>query len=668
MAPLNVEDQEIIDAERDASPERWADWRRREADERHNAHMKEEEEEQHNAHLKEEVEEYHQREEEEQQNTRLHEELDGHLARHNDNRGSVSSVSSYTTRSTRRPSAFLRTTSTQVERDVFAYLERHPTAIQRMQEHRLQHSETVGTTRSRAKRELPDFGGGKPYPPPLPDREEYVTEFNGYDDPEHPQNWPFKTKLIISSILILSSITATLASSIFSPTAMLIERDFNVGQEVTVLGTSLFVLGYALGPCVWAPLSELYGRRVPTILAAFMFGVFEIGVSTAKDIQTVMICRFFSGFAGSAALTMCPSVFADIYSNKVRGVAIALFSATVFNGPLLGPMLGGFISKDQSLGWRWTQYIPAIMAFSSAALALFFQRESYGPVILVNKAAELRRLTKNWGIHAKQDEVEVDFNELITKNIGRPFRILFTETIVLLITIYMSFLYGILYLSLTAYSIVFGQVHGFSLGVAGLPFMGLVVGVSIGLGVILITNKSYVKKLDANNNVPVPEWRLAPAMLGGISFAIGLFWFGWTGYTNTIPWIVPTLAGIPLGLGIYLCFISLLNYILDAYLMFAASAVAANTIMRSLFGAVFPLFATYMFDGLGVQWAMTLLGCVAALLTPMPFIFYHFGKRIRATSKFAPAPDVEQDKQRDEESRGASDGSTEKKEDEKKDE
>lgn len=218
---------------------------------------------------------------------------------------------------------------------------------------------------------------------------------------------------------------------------------------------------------------------------------------------------------------MCPSVFADMFSNRTRGVAIAIFSATVFNGPLLGPMLGGFISKNDNLGWRWTQYIPAMMAFTAAILAFFFQKESYGPIILVNKAAELRRLTKNWGIHAKQDEVEVDFNELITKNIGRPLRILFTETIVLLITIYMSFLYGILYLSLTAYSIVFGQVHGFSLGVAGLPFMGLIVGVSIGLVPVLLNNRSYVKKLDKNNNVPVPEWRLPPAMVGGISFAIG---------------------------------------------------------------------------------------------------------------------------------------------------
>ena len=120
---------------------------------------------------------------------------------------------------------------------------------------------------------------------------------------------------------------------------------------------------------------------------------------------------------------------------------------------------------------------------------------------------------------------------------------------------------------------------------------------------------------------------------------------------RSTPWIVPTLAGLFLGFGIYTVFLQCLNYIIDAYLMFAASAIAANTIMRSTFGAVFPLFATYMFNGIGINWGCTLLGCVAALFIPMPFVFYFKGKTIRAKSKFAPAPDIKQDRQRDEESK-----------------
>jgi DHA1 family multidrug resistance protein-like MFS transporter len=108
-------------------------------------------------------------------------------------------------------------------------------------------------------------------------------------------------------------------------------------------------------------------------------------------------------------------------------------------GPLLAPFIGGFITTSE-LGWRWTEYISSFMGFLSFALLLLFMEETYPPVVLINKASELRRRTKNWGIHAKQEEIEVDFKELIVRNISRPMRILFTEPIVLLITLYMSFI------------------------------------------------------------------------------------------------------------------------------------------------------------------------------------------------------------------------------------
>jgi len=171
---------------------------------------------------------------------------------------------------------------------------------------------------------------------------------------------------------------------------------------------------------------------------------------------------------------------------------------------------------------------------------------------------------------------------------------------------------------------------------------------------IVFDNPRYTKKLEANNNIPVPEWRLPISMVGGVTFTIGLFWFGWTGYTGHIHWIVPVLSGVFIGFGIFTIFLSLLNYIVDAYLMFAASALAANTFMRSIFGGVFPLFASYMYKGMGIQWANTMLGAIAAVLIPMPVFFYLYGKRIRAKSKFAPAPDIAMDKKRDEEARIAS--------------
>ncbi|KAI5292748.1 hypothetical protein KEM55_007542, partial [Ascosphaera atra] len=303
------------------------------------------------------------------------------------------------------------------------------------------------------------------------------------------------------------------------------------------------------------------------------------------------------------------------------------------------------------LGWRWTQYLTAIMESSAFALDVLFLSETYPPIILVDKAAELRRRTKNWGIHAKQEEIEVDLRELCSKNFSRPLRILFTEPIVLFVTIYMSFIYGLLYLFLTAYPMVFQKVYGMNKGVGGLPYFGMIIGMIFGGLSIILYQPVYSRKLRANNNVPIPEWRLPHVMAGGFAFSAGLFWLGWSGYTGKVHWIVPTLSGLLSGFGLLCIFLQLMNYIIDAYLVFAASAIAGNTMLRSMAGAVFPLFATYMFDGMGIEWACTLLGCVAALLIPIPFILHVWGAQIRSKSKFATSfgnPEKREEAQEDE--------------------
>ncbi|KAF2866758.1 major facilitator superfamily [Massariosphaeria phaeospora] len=514
---------------------------------------------------------------------------------------------------------------------------RHPTAISRIETQRTQHSGTVGAgLKSRqSKRPLPGFGAGKPYPPPLDDREKYVVEFDGHDDPLHAMNWPFRKKLLTAAMLGFTTLTSAFGSSIFSAATRVIATDYGVGVTVGVLGTSLYVLGFATGPIFWAPFSELKGRRLPLVIASFGFSVFSIGVATGKDLQTILICRFFSGFFGACPLTCVAAVFSDMFDNRTRGMAITIFSMTVFTGPLLAPFIGGFIVMSH-LGWRWTEYIVAMMGFLAFGLNLCFLSESYPPEILVEKAKELRRRTKNWGIHAKQEEIEIDVRELLEKNFSRPIRMLFTEPIVLLLSVYMAFIYGLLYLFLTAYPLVFQGVHGMNLGVGGLPFFGMIIGQLLAGTLIFIRQPGYQKKLAANNDVPIPEWRLPEVILGGACFAVGIFWFGWTGYKESIHWIVPTLSGLLIGFGLLSIFLQALNYLVDAYLMFAASAIAANTFLRSLCGAAFPLFAQQMFNGMGINWAATLLGCIAVVLIPVPVWFYLRGGKIREKSAYAP--------------------------------
>ncbi|KAH6605039.1 major facilitator superfamily [Trichoderma cornu-damae] len=518
-------------------------------------------------------------------------------------------------------------------------LERHPTALSRIATQRSQHVNTVGgsiRTESRAsRRPMPAFGGGKPYPPLLPAQEEYVVEFDGPNDPLHAQNWPIRKKILTSAMLAFTTVTATFTSSIFSSASSTVAAKFDVDVEVGILGTSFYVLGFAFGPTFWAPLSELKGRRLPIVVSIFGFSLFTIATATAKDIQTILICRFFAGFFGACPLAVVAAIFSDMFDNRTRGTAIAIFSMTVFTGPMLAPFIGGFI-VDSYLGWRWTEYLSAILGFAAFVLDLFFLSESYPPVILIGKASELRRRTKNWGIHAKQEEIEIDFGELVGKNFTRPLRLLFTEPIILLLSIYMSFIYGLLYLFFTAYPLVFVGVHHFNSGQSGLTFFGMIIGELIATLTIILQVPWYNRKLAANNGIPIPEWRLPNMMAGGVAFAGGIFWFGWTGYKESIHWAVPAVSGILTGFGLMSIFLQALNYIVDAYLMFAASALAGNTFMRSLFGAAFPLFGRQLFNGLHIQWASTLLGAVALALAPIPFVFYLYGAKLRERSKIAP--------------------------------
>lgn len=205
------------------------------------------------------------------------------------------------------------------ERDDAAGLERHATALSRIQTGRSQQNFTVGgglrsrTTTRESKKPLPAFGGGKQYPPMLPARDEYVVEFDGPEDPLHAQNWPLmRKKMPVAVTLGFVTLTAAFGSSIFSAAIGSVAQQFGISGEVGILGVSLYVLGFATGPIIWAPMSELYGRRYPLIISSFAFSIFNIAVAVAKDVQTIFICRFFGGFFGACPLTVVGAVFADM--------------------------------------------------------------------------------------------------------------------------------------------------------------------------------------------------------------------------------------------------------------------------------------------------------------------------------------------------------------------
>ncbi|KAF2723957.1 MFS general substrate transporter [Polychaeton citri CBS 116435] len=462
-----------------------------------------------------------------------------------------------------------------------------------------------------------------------------LVDWDGSDDPDNPMNWPTSRKWAITLSLGMMTFSVTFASSVFSAATVPTAIQFGVSQEVMVLATSLFVLGFAWGPICWGPLSELYGRKVPLFGGYFCFFIFAIPVAVAENLQTIMVCRFFGGLFASAPLAIIGGTLADFFDPIDRGVAIAVFSSATFIGPAMGPVMGGFITMSH-LGWRWTQWIELIMAVLFWTIGLFIYPESYAPVILQRRAKKLRYQTRNWAIHAAADEKEVDLREITEKYLLRPFIMLFLEPILVLITVYMALIYGILYLFFEVYPISFQEERGWNMGVGALPFISILVGVLCGALFISIMTRTRFQRKTKQAGTIIPEERLIPMIVGGALLPAGLFWFAWTSSPHITPW-PQIIAGAPIGMGIMMIFMQGLNYIIDVYKTNANSGIAANTFARSWVGAGFPLFATGMYHNLGIPWATSLLGFLTAALFPVPIIFYIYGARIRKLSRYSPS-------------------------------
>ncbi len=275
---------------------------------------------------------------------------------------------------------------------------------------------------------------------------------------------------------------------------------------------------------VWGPFSELYGRMLPLFTSFAIFAIFQVPVAVAQNLHTILICRFFGGLFGCAPLAIVGGALADFWGPVDRGIAICVFAAATFIGPVAGPIVGGFITMSY-LGWRWTAWITLIMAALFGTIALIFVPETYAPVILQRRAKKIRYETKNWAVHAKADESKVEARDIIVKYLFRPLTMLVLEPILVLLTLYMALIYGILYLFFTAYPISFQEERRWNAGVGALPFLGITIGVLIGGNIIAyVTKTRFALKLKQQGKV-VPEERLPPMIAGAVFLPCGLFWF-----------------------------------------------------------------------------------------------------------------------------------------------
>jgi MFS family permease len=385
-------------------------------------------------------------------------------------------------------------------------------------------------------------------------------------------------------------------------------------------------------------LSELFGRQFLFFTTYAALTAFNAGTAGAQNAWTLIILRFFAGSFGSSPLTNAGGVIADMFPAKQRGIAMALFAAAPFLGPVIGPIVGGFLGMNG--GWRWVMGFLA--AFSGAVwiMGSLLIPETYAPVLLRRRAEKLSKLSgKVYRSKVEIDQGKISLKESFKVALSRPWILLFREPIVFLLSLYMAIVYGTLYMMFAAFPIVYQGGRGWNQGVGGLAFLGIMVGMLLAVMYTLWDNKRYIKTQEKHNGFAPPEARLPPTLIASVTIPVGLFWFAWTNYPS-IHFMASIAAGVPFGFGMVLVFLGIMNYLIDAYTIFAASVLAANSVLRSCFGAVFPLFTSYMYQNLGIHWASSIPAFLALACVPFPFLFYKYGAAIRTRCKFAAQSDA----------------------------
>ncbi|KAG6916739.1 hypothetical protein DXG01_005559 [Tephrocybe rancida] len=485
------------------------------------------------------------------------------------------------------------------------------------------------------------------------DKFEETTKDNGHEDdwesdPENARNWPLRRKWTAVGIIALYAFFAPMTSSMMAPGLEDVAIKYHIkSTAVKSLTLSIYLLSFALGPLVLAPISEMYGRAWVLNIGNLFSLAFTLGCAFAPNTGALIGFRLLAGFSGSAPVSCGGGSMGDLFSERERASAMAVYSLGPLIGPVVGPIAGGFIA--QAVGVKWVFIVLASFHGLAALLGIPLLRETYGPVIRLRRAKASGDPEALALIYSVTNLHKNSFG-FVWENLRRPLVILFRSFICFVLSLYMAFLYGIYYLMFATFAHVFRTIYGFGEGIGGLAYIGL------GLGFFLAAifgaktaDQVYQHLADRNGGKGKPEMRIPALFFGSFFVPIGLFWYGWSAQAH-IHWIMPIIGSGIFGFGMLCSFLPIQLYLVDAF-QYAASATAAALVFRSMLGFAFPLFGQQMFDTLGLGGgnsvntisyraevsshpnSQLLAGLAIILGIPFPVWIYYRGEAIRLNSK-----------------------------------
>ncbi|KAJ5438949.1 MFS multidrug transporter [Penicillium daleae] len=447
-----------------------------------------------------------------------------------------------------------------------------------------------------------------------------IVDWEGPEDPGNPINFSIFIKFTNVGIVSALTFITPLASSMFAPGVPQLMEEFHSSSTLlTGFVVSVYVLGFAIRPLILAPALELLGRAIIYHVCNIGFTVLTVACAVSTNLGMLITFRFFQGCFGSAPVTNGGGTIADLIIQEKRGGVIAIYTLGPLLGPVIGPVAGGYLTAAN--GWRSVFWVLTVIGGFCTVISFLFLRETCPTVLLKRKTQLLIKKTGRWDLRSKRDN-GLSTKQLFIQAVIRPFKILFLSPIVFASSIYVGIDYGYQYLMFSTFTYAFEDQYGFPTKSSGLTFLGMGVGSLLGLFVIgAVSDRILKAKSKPTPQSPAgvmkPEYRLPPLVVSAFFIPVGLFLYGWSAYYKT-HWIVPIIGTALVGIGNIAVFMCITTYLVDAFTIFAASALAANTVVRSSMGALLPLAGQSMYQSMGLEWGNSLLGFIAVVCIPVP--------------------------------------------------
>ncbi|KAJ4382973.1 hypothetical protein N0V86_002200 [Didymella sp. IMI 355093] len=424
------------------------------------------------------------------------------------------------------------------------------------------------------------------------------------------------------------SILSPLVSSMFTPGIAQIAEDLNTTTTAVIGTTTGYVVMLGIGPLLLAPLSETFGRRNLYLTCFSIFALLQIPTGFSPNIGFLIAIRSVAGFFGSVGVANGGGTISDMFIPSERAGVFGWYLLGPLLGPTIGPLLGGVIVQE--LGWRWTYWIMAIVSFVNTAAGYFLLRETYVPRILSQKKDEFERDASNsdGAKYSYEGEDTRPLRQKLLHSLKRPPKI-FAQPIVATMAVYQALIFGTTFSIYTNMQKIYSELYGFSTEQVGLLYLGPGLGFLFAVFFLVPRIDTVYKSLTAKHGDKAkPEYRLPLANIGAVLIPVSLFWFAWT-VEKHAHWFASISATFFYGIGQVMILNSTQNYYIDSFEKYAASAIAAGTVFRSLVGGVVPLAAPGLFEKLGYGWGISVFAIIGVVLAPAPVLFYIYGERIR---------------------------------------